>query len=252
MIWADKSGVDMKNKLFFLLILGIFLISSVSSLDSQGVGKQNQNFTLEQSCNGASYITIDTIKFPDNTVKIIGQNMTFVSGGTFHYNFTTTEQVGKYFVNGISDGCQETFVFYFEITPSGRISTTSESILYFVMVLVMGGINAFLFYFILVLPYRNQRGEDGSVTDIVKLKYLKVVFIAILYAFSIILLNLINGLANNFTTLSIFAGQIGFIQELLIRIVLPFYIVIFIWIIVLLIKDTNYKKLMKAEAYYSG
>lgn len=122
----------MKAKLFLLFIVGMFLISFTFALDNQGVGKQNTQFTIEQVCGNANYITLGTIQYPDKTVQVINANMTFVGGGAYQYNFSSTSQLGRYDVKGISDGCEGTFAFYFEIKPN-IISTLGFYILLFVL-----------------------------------------------------------------------------------------------------------------------
>ena len=109
----------MKYKIFVILILGILSFSQALALDSQGdIGKQYENFTIVQGCNGATFITLSTIQYPDSSIDVVGQNMTSLGNGVFSYNFTNTDQLGRYDVIGISDGCEQTFAFYFEISSS--------------------------------------------------------------------------------------------------------------------------------------
>lgn len=133
----------------------------------------------------------------------------------------------------------------FEVTPSGNPSPTSgESILYFVFVTVLFGIFLLTIYFICVLPSGNYN-ENGVTVGINPLKYLRIFLIAMSYPMLIIILNLLNGLAVNFVSLTIFSGIIGFIFEILLRTAWIFTIVIILWILYLLIKDSNFKKMMK-------
>ncbi len=125
------------KKILITLIFAMLFLAPVMALDSQGTGKQYDQFTIVQSCNEATYITIDVIQLPDRSTLIINTNMTFISGGTFNYNFSDTSQIGRYDVTGISDGCENTFTFFFEITPSGFINTLG---LYLVFLIVLIGI----------------------------------------------------------------------------------------------------------------
>lgn len=244
----------MKIKLIFILIFGMLFISMASAY-TWGIQKQNACVNISAVCPlpNCNYTKIDFLILPNNTM-VLNNAVAIHYNTSWIYNFCITDKLGIYTLKGYSKNSSETIYFEgnFKITPSGRESTTAESILYFVMVLVMLSICIVIFYFILVLPYENERDESGNVTGIIKLKYLKIFFIALIYPLFIVLLNLLNGLANNFTTLSIFANQIGFIEEMLIRLAWPFFIIIAIWIIFLLIRDTNFKRLMKKEAYYHG
>lgn len=126
----------MKNKLFLLMLLGMFLISFASALDSLGdAGTQGKNFTIIQTCSDATYVTLDGILYPDETYHQINTNMTKVSSGTFIYNFTDTMQLGRYDVTQTSDGCEKTFAYHFEVTPSGQ--TGASNIVFFVLLVLL-------------------------------------------------------------------------------------------------------------------
>lgn len=99
------------------------MLSFGAAVENMGSGKQNQNYTIIQTCSDATYITLSTIQYPDKTVDSLNANMTALGGGAFSYILEDTSQVGRYDITGISDGCGETFVTYFEITPSGFIGT---------------------------------------------------------------------------------------------------------------------------------
>ena len=139
----------MKNKILMTLVIGIFLFSlaPVMALNDQGTGEQNQNFTLVQVCNEASYITLDTIQIPDRSTLIINTNMTFISGGTFNLVFENTSQLGRYDVTGISDGCENSFAFFFTITPSGQALDTSQSLIVIGLILVLILLTGSFLYF---------------------------------------------------------------------------------------------------------
>ena len=95
---------------------------------------------------------------------------------------------------------------------------------------------------ILFRPSENVKGPEGEMMGIVKLKYLRIFFISLLYLLIIVMLNLMNGLVINFTNLSMFAGVIGFLFEIMLRFALPFTVIIIFWIVYNLVKDTNFKK----------
>lgn len=117
----------MKKKIILTIILSFFLIGNVFALDFKGTGKQGDNFTIIQPCNNATYVTLDGILYPDKTYHSLNINMTLIGSGTFAYNFTNTTQLGRYDVSQISDGCEKTFAYYFEITSTGITSTESRT-----------------------------------------------------------------------------------------------------------------------------
>lgn len=135
----------MKNKLILVMLLGILLIGNVIALDEQGTGTQGDNFTIIQTCNDATYITLDGILYPDKTFHNLNANMTKLSSGTFTYNFTNTMQLGRYDVSETSDGCEKTFAYYFNITPSGD-SGSNNQIFFILFFVVAYGIGFFGFF----------------------------------------------------------------------------------------------------------
>lgn len=137
----------MKNKLMLMFVLGMFLFSFVSATETnQGVGTQGETFTITQTCGNANYITIGAIQLPDRSSEIINANMTFVGSGVFQYNYTNTDNLGRYDVSGISDGCDGTFAFYFDITPSGSPFTESLSLPVFLPMIIMFLLAIFFFF----------------------------------------------------------------------------------------------------------
>ena len=233
------------KKILLLIIFGIFLISLVGATQQTlGTFKRGDCMQMIQSHGNTTYNNISFVYQINNaTLYNISAKMTKV--GTFYnYTFCNTSAVGEYIVNGFGDpdGEKTAWTYNFWITPSGKESSTGESILYFLFTLILFGLLVTMFYFIIVLPGGNEKNEIGTDIGIVKLKYIRIFLIALVYPFTMILLNLMNGLAVNFTTLSIFSGTIGFLFEIMLRGAWVFTILIFIWIIYLLIKDSNVKK----------
>lgn len=241
----------MKNKILTIFILGIFLFSfaNVFALDSLGTFKQGETIRISQVCNDASYITISSIAYPNSTHAIANTNMTFSGSGEYHYNFTSADALGRYDVRGISDGCENTYATYFEVTPSGKTSSTGESILYFLFTIIIFLLLGTMIYFIIMIDPRNLKDDNSQTFGVNKLKHVKILLIGFTYPVLLILLNLMNGLAVNFTSLSIFSGTIGFLFEMLLRLAWPWTIVIMAWLVVKTIQDSNFKRLMTEEGY---
>lgn len=119
----------MKSKgLILVLVVGVFFIICVlpivnSAEASMGTFKQGENVRVTQTCADATYVTISSISTPDSKAHAQGKSMISVGNGEFYYDFNSTSQIGRYDVRGVSDGCQESFVSYFEVTPSGFTGT---------------------------------------------------------------------------------------------------------------------------------
>ena len=230
----------MKNKILVLFVLGIFLFSFVSATLPDV--KQNQCVQIRTILNTAS-VNISSITYPNETTLFLNEFMT-KNALTFNFTFCGTDLIGKYDYSYFSeDG--DVFVNDFLVTPSGRVSTTGESILYFVLTVIMFFATFGMFYLSVVLPYRNARDDEGNVVEIILAKYLKVMVIALTYPIIMITLNLMNGLAVNFTSLTIFSGIIGFLFEVMVRLAWPWTIIMGFWIIYLMIRDSNFSKIIK-------
>lgn len=141
----------MKKILLFLMI-GMFLLSFTSSLDSQGTGTVGENFTFIQTCDSASYITLSTLQSPNRSAESINVNMTSIGGGAFQYNFTDLVS-GRYDVTGISDGCTKTFSTYFNITPTGSDFDTSQGIMTLGLLLVLIFLTSVFLFFGVKIEY---------------------------------------------------------------------------------------------------
>ena len=238
----------MKKIILLTLIIGIFLLSFTSAAISRlpKPVKMNDCVRLPQTCPDCTYNNISTILYPNLSIAVEGIGMS-KNGTEYNYTFCLTGELGEYIVNGYGDtgGTLTTWNYPFDVTPNGLpIPTAGESILYFTFMIILFSILIIMVYFICVLPSGNDK-VDGVVMGIVKLKYLRIFLIAMCYPATVITLNLLNGLASNFVSLTIFSGIIGFLFEVLLRAAWIFTIIIIIWIIYLLVQDSNFKKLIK-------
>lgn len=131
----ERRANKMKNKILMTLIFGIILFSmtSVLALDSQGTFQQYEEVRIAQVCDDATYITLSSITYPNSTVAVSPINMTSAGSGEFYYLFNSTSDYGRYYIRGISNGCEKTFATYFEITPFGKLG-----VLIFLVVLAFG------------------------------------------------------------------------------------------------------------------
>jgi len=102
------------------LVLGMMLFLSMigfisAQVDNLGRYDRDQQVRIAQVCSDATYVTISSISSPNSTILIDNVNMTSSGSGEYYYLFLNTSQIGRYDVRGISDGCEKTFSFYFNI-----------------------------------------------------------------------------------------------------------------------------------------
>lgn len=133
----------------------------------------------------------------------------------------------------------------FYVTQNGESLTVASSVLYSMLSLVVFLIFLISLYFSVSLNYKNERNEKGQVTKIEYGKYFKVGLILISYSLFLWFLNILVAVSDNFVNLDIFYGLISGLYLVLLRGFFPVFVIVIIWIIVLAIKDINFKSLMR-------
>lgn len=230
--------------LFFLFVFCLVIINVSASVDILKPAKLNEDYVILQTCASCSYVNLTVSNV--NGILFANQAMINNGSGVWTYNLTPTI-TSRHDVTGQGDvdGTDTSFVTFFEVTPSGRISSTGDSILYMLFSVILFGIIFSLAFFVFTMPSKNEKNDQGFETKVVKIKYFRVFFIALMYPLTILLLNFLNGLAVNFSAISLFAGILGFLFETMIRLAWPFTIIVIAWIVVMLVHDTNLKKQLK-------
>jgi len=138
------------NQRIFILMLLVALsvianFHTISALDSLGVFKQNEPIRISQVCQDANYINISSISYPNSTVAVSNIAMVSAGSGEFYYEFINPSEIGRYDVRGISDGCDKTFAYYFDVTSYGKEKPTGAVItLFIILFLTILGISTYL------------------------------------------------------------------------------------------------------------
>jgi len=114
------------KRLLICLIVGLFLISCVSALDSLGTFKQNSCVEIKQTCSSCSAVNF-SLSYPNSTRIITTEPLTNIGGGLWTYGYCNTSFLGRYEVTGEGDitGIATSFATYFTITPSGSEAMSS-------------------------------------------------------------------------------------------------------------------------------
>lgn len=236
-----------------LIILSIILIlgSSILEVNAELVFEKGNNVDIKVPCfnNGelcsSSALCNLTTTYPNNSLVVDNQVMT---NSISYFNYTISGSLvnenGDY-QNTVfcEDGSNKDFTtFSFLITSTGTDLGTGESLLYFILT---GGflLLFFLFlYFAIATPYGNDIDEKGAVIKITKLKYWKLLFIAMTYLFFILFLNVLVGISVNFVSLTIFSGILGFLFTALMSLSYPLGIVILVISLWEIVRDANIQK----------
>ncbi len=237
------------KKTILTIIVGMFLLIGIglASAEQQSLGtfKQGENINLIQTCSNCTYNNLSTVLFPNSSVAISNVEMT--KDDTFYnYTFYNTSTIGIYIVNGFGDpdGEKTSWVYDFEVTPTGTILKTSDSNLY--ILLTLGS----LFFFLLclwggiVLPFGNQRNDEGKVISVQKLKYFKVGLLFLSYVFLIWMLNLFLALSTNFSILTQYTKFFEVIFSVMNAMSYPLFVFMLIIMSIMGWKDLALKKLL--------
>lgn len=235
------------KRILLIFTMSLLLISFTAAACPDGEGYLgNKDYDscvrISQTCASCTSVNISSIVLSTSNKTLISNvTMTNVGNGEWTYHFCNTTSFGNYYIQGQGDldGTVASFKSCFDI---GQNLSVGESIIYCLFTGVLFFILLSMFYFIIILPSDNDRNEKNIIIGIVKLKYLRVFLIAICYPILMIILNLMNGLAVNFASLDIFAGTLGFLFETMLRGAWFFTIVIVLWMIYLLIHDSNVMK----------
>lgn len=190
-------------RLFTILLLGLFLVGLVSatSCDSsgfRGTFQKSTEFSVGVSCPTCTYINW-TITSPNG---IITEQQAQVQGSYFYYEFNTTqsEEVGTYFMDGLSN-LDTPVGICFEVTKTGDIVETSESLMYIIILIFISLFLAGGVYISIVTPYENlgEMTRDGeAITKVTKSKYVKIMATWFSYGLFLTLITILAGMTNNY------------------------------------------------------
>jgi len=154
----------------------------VSGLDDYGVKQVDKQFTFCQVCQDATYITLSSVETPSSTEGIYA-NMTATGSGEYCYNYTPSE-MGRYDFRGISDGCENTFATFVDITYTGKDITIEETIMYLGVLVFLILIMIYLLYLYPKLP-QHQKNDDGYVINASSLSYLRPLVLGLIWILSL-------------------------------------------------------------------
>jgi hypothetical protein len=173
---SSKKGIIL---MAIIILISLCFVNFSSALDNQGTGKQGDNFTIIQACEDATYVTLDGVLYPDKTFHELNINMTMTGSGTFAYNFTDTIQSGRYDVSETSDGCEKTFAYYFEITPSGMTLNSNSG---------WGIIGSIVMMIIVALSFLFIANKSDSIGIKVTFYSLSGIFFILLILYTVVIM----------------------------------------------------------------
>lgn len=177
----------LKRNLIFLVSL-VFLISLVSATENLNLdfGRTSINtaVNLQMGCDNSTYSNISTIKYQPNSTIILSQDTVMQKTGlTYNYTISSLTLLGDYYISGHCDvnGVDTAWGGYLEGSATGREVSLEQVYFYLFFLLLLILLSLSLAFIIPRLPNKNSRDEETRVLKISFLKYLRPVFIGIIY-----------------------------------------------------------------------
>lgn len=219
------------NKFIFLLTLSIMILLS-QSVASQticeaagymGKFQQNSNVTITQICPTCTFINI-TVTDPESVVLFNNTPMT-LSDSIFSFgpNSTISEKVGIYFVQGVSN-LDNPFKACYIITTIITEISIAESLIYLILTVAVFLMFLFCLWAGIGLPARNRRNELNRVISVEVMKYPKLGFLFLSYAFFTWFINILLVLSSNVISLTQYAGYFTMIFNFLMAGLYAFFV----------------------------
>jgi len=238
---------------FMFLLIGII---NVNAEDSSFTFKQNTDIDLHLQMNdydmtpldGSNTCTIN-IDYPNSSKMIKKGSMTYdATDGEFHYelNSNHTSVLGIYSTsvdcdNGIRNGDA---YFSYEITPSGKKSSTSEGLTYGVLIFV----SLVLLIICIVAAWQMEIRDTVMAGGLIKVnfrRYIRVFLIYMSYLLATFLFYFCWQVSDKVLAFEFMATMFKFFFMTLIYLLIPFTIIGFYFLIMNVIFDMKIWKLTK-------
>jgi len=123
--YNSNKGIICFGLLLFGVLMFMTLVSaSFENLETMIPATLNEEYTITQTCNDATWINISIIN--KNGYVVTNAEM-INNGSSWYYKFTPTVQ-SLHDINVLSDGCEKSGVARFEVSSSGEILGINQSI----------------------------------------------------------------------------------------------------------------------------
>ena len=238
----------------YLLMFAILFIS-LASATTWGTYKQDKCVNLITICplTGCNATTIQAITYPNSTIAVSDVSATH-SGTVWNYTFCNTHDMGTYTVYGYSTNStqNESFIGDFEINYRGEKISSSQAIVYFILLIVI------IFVFIMTilgierLPKSNEKDEEGKILSITYLKYLRPVGWFFLWMFFIAILFLSSNLAFAYLSGQLFAKILFNLYRICFGLTPLIVVVWIIWIYRQMFHDKQFQKMLNRGIFPQG
>lgn len=175
----------MKNQAKLMLICFVMLYIVIIGLVSADLGTfvSGRCVNIRVLLNCTSQINLTEVTANNQTYSI-NSPMTNLGGQTYNYSFCNTNSFGTYsysWNNPCVDCSLGSCGNSFEINGIGSTLSSSQAILYIVILAGLAVILLFTLWGAIIFPWENIRNEDDKVIGINNLKYVKIVLWIFVY-----------------------------------------------------------------------
>jgi hypothetical protein len=241
----------MKNKILILFAL-VFALSFILASDGESIGTYQQDscVKLPQTCADCTYSNISAVGSPNGTLYSVEKAMT-KSGTYWEYEYCNTSQLGEYKVNGHFDvgGIDSVFNYIFEITPSGKILTVTQAMVYLGLLVVLILMHGVILFITNKLPPGNSRDEQGKLLAVNNLKYLRNTLWYVQYWLLILNMFIISNIAATYLGENMLANVFHMIFQILMGLALPVTVIWFVWVAFNWVEDRKLRELLNRGAF---
>ena len=134
----------------------------------------------------------------------------------------------------------------FDVTRTGFEFTVEEAIVYSILSFGILLLSIISFYFLIITPYSNKLNEKGNlIMKVTRTKYIKLGLIMITWGLFTWFLNIMIGLADSFSRLTMYYGLFEGIFFIMNALSLPLSIVIIVIMLFEIVRDANIQKHIK-------
>lgn len=257
----------MMNKIFLFVIPIIFLLSLISAQEEDvtidlGVYKSSAELNLLMdcsnngtSCSGTAQCNVSRLQYPNGTQfmtnRIMGNTSFYPS---WNLTIPIREVMGKY--QGRQVCCQSgncgDVAFSFEVTQSGDVLDTSDSIIYIFLLLLEVLIFVFFLWGSLRIPFGNFKNIDNQIVQINWSKYAKLLFIVMTYVTFLWITWTSYNILNGYATIQPLANYFFYLFRLFFTLLKPFLVVTAIFCVVKIIMDNTLLKTLEKELMFKS
>lgn len=235
--------------LFILLLLVIPQLPQIPAQEIQTLGafKVEQCVSLKQTCTNCTYVNFSLTAPPSQNIILSDKAMILSPPNLWTFDFCNTTVNGEYIYDtyGDPDGTLAQASVNFFVNPIGKILTSAQATLYFLVFII-----ALIFFLLcagygLYAPGGNTRDEmTGYIIAVSNIKYVKMFMVAIAYLLLMLILYFGYIISYGYLDLDFLGNLLYFAFISMVVLIVPLFIVGVFLLIANKIKDSKLDQML--------